>query len=414
MLVLTGPLVGVSFINAVRTYAEASGLGGTSTGVGQAFSPLVGVWSPTFGAYEIVSVFLLPFVAIRMVAGDRQSGALKLEQQQSIPSLARLMTKALVLFAGWLALFLAGILAAILWVSYGGYFFAPEVLTVVLGHFLNAALTIAFAAAAASLVEHPSTAAILTFAFTVGTWVIDFVAAVHGGIWEQVAGYTPTALVAQFQHGLIRLDVVLIAAALIGCGLGLASVWIHLGRAFRQRVLQSTVIVGLATAVIIAATQINASWDLSENRQNSFSKADEAMLKQIKAPLRIEAHLAPEDPRRADLERRSLSKLRRVLNNMQVLYISSTSIGLFEQSAEHYGEIWYELDSNKIMSRGTTEEDVLESIFTVAKLKLDENDEAVFLGHPLAVPPKYAAVIFYGIWPAAMTGAALLFFRRNR
>ena len=38
MLLLTGPLVGVCFIRAVDTYAELSGLGGTSAGVGLAAS----------------------------------------------------------------------------------------------------------------------------------------------------------------------------------------------------------------------------------------------------------------------------------------------------------------------------------------------------------------------------------------
>jgi hypothetical protein len=46
LLVVMGPLVGVSFISAVRTYAEASGLNGTTAGVGEAFSPLVGIWAP--------------------------------------------------------------------------------------------------------------------------------------------------------------------------------------------------------------------------------------------------------------------------------------------------------------------------------------------------------------------------------
>ena len=82
MLALAGPLVGLSFISAVRVYAEASGLGGTSAGVGEAFSPLVGIWAPTFSAYELVAAFLLPFVAIRLVGGDRLSGALKLELQR--------------------------------------------------------------------------------------------------------------------------------------------------------------------------------------------------------------------------------------------------------------------------------------------------------------------------------------------
>src|SRR4029077_11259481 len=97
MLLLVGPLVGVSFISAVRTYAELSGYGGTAEGVGEAFSPLVGIWAPTFSACELAAAFLLPFVPIRLVTGDRQSGALKLQLQQPMPSFARIAAKALVL-----------------------------------------------------------------------------------------------------------------------------------------------------------------------------------------------------------------------------------------------------------------------------------------------------------------------------
>src|SRR5439155_825568 len=84
-----GPLVGVAFISAVRTYAELSGLNGTAGGVGEAFSPLVGVWAPTFSACEVAAAFLLPFVAIRAVGADRQTGALKLELQRPMPAAAR-------------------------------------------------------------------------------------------------------------------------------------------------------------------------------------------------------------------------------------------------------------------------------------------------------------------------------------
>src|ERR1039458_3930890 len=86
LLVGMGPLVGLSFLSAVRTYAEASRLNGTAAGVGEALSPLIGIWAPAFSACELAAVFLLPFVVIRMVAGDRQSGALKLEMQQTMPS----------------------------------------------------------------------------------------------------------------------------------------------------------------------------------------------------------------------------------------------------------------------------------------------------------------------------------------
>src|SRR5271155_577286 len=162
LLLLMGPLVGMSFIGSVRTYAEVSGLNGGSAGVGEALSPLIGVWAPTFSACELAAVFLLPFVAIRLVAGDRQSGALKLELQQTMSPLFRIGVKALVLLAGWMVAMLPALSAIVLWKFYGGSVYAPELLTLTLGHVLNAGLTIGLAAAMASIAEHPSTAAILT------------------------------------------------------------------------------------------------------------------------------------------------------------------------------------------------------------------------------------------------------------
>jgi len=413
MLVLIGPLVGVSFISAVRTYAELSGLNGTSAGVGEAFSPLVGVWAPTFSACELAAAFLLPFVAIRLVAGDRQSGALKLELQHPMPAIARMTAKGLVLLAGWIIASLPPVIAVVMWRSYGGTVYVPELVTIMVGHVLNAGLTIALAAAAASLTEHPSTAAILTLSVTVGTWILNFVAAVQGGIWERAASYTPTAMVAEFQHGLVRLDVTLVACALVAAGLCIGAIWMRLGEPVYRRVAGSVAVLAIASAAVLASSFVTASWDTSEARSNSFPEADEAALARIRGPLRIDAHLAPEDPRRVDLERRALSKLRRVMPRMRVHYISATSIGIFEQTAEHYGEIWYQLDGRKTMSRVTTAEGVLESIYEVAGVTPPaEGEDDIFRGHPLAVPPKGAAAVFYGVWPAAIAAVAVLIRRR--
>jgi len=413
LLAAMGPLVGVSFIGAVRTYAEVSGWNGTAAGVGEALSPLIGVWAPTFSACELAAVFLLPFVAIRLIAGDRQSGALKLELQQGMSAFARIAVKALILLAGWLVAMLPPVSAILLWKSYGGVAYAPELTTLIIGHLLNAGLTIALAAAMASLTEHPSTAAILTLSFTVGTWIVNFLAAVQGGWWERAAGYTPTAMVAEFQHGLVRLDTVLIAVVLILAGLALAALWMRLGVAVSRRVRESIVCGLAAAAVIIGCTFGTASWDTSENRSNSFPEADEQVLRQIHAPLRIEAHLAPEDPRRLDLEHHALSKLRRIIPGIEVQYVSATSIGLFEQTSAHYGEIWYYLGGQKTMSRMTTAEGVLEAIYSLAGVTPPrESDEAIFRGHPLAVSPRGAGVIFYALWPTLIVAAGFLV-RRN-
>jgi len=414
LLFAIGPLVGVSFIGAVRTYAELSGLNGAAAGVGEAFSPLVGVWAPTFSACELAAAFLLPFVVIRVVSGDRQSGALKLELQHPTSSFARMTAKATVLLAAWMIASAPPIVAIVLWRAYGGSLYPPELATVFAGHGLNAALTIGLAAATAAIAEHPSTAAILTLTVTVGTWIVNFIAAVQGGNWERAAGYTPTAMVAEFQHGLIRLDVVIVASTLAFLGLAIAAVWTRIGVPVRRRSYESMIAASLAAAVTMGSTFASASWDLSENRANSFSRSDEVALKQIREPLRIEAHLAPEDPRRVDLERHALSRLRRTLPKLQVEYVAKTSTGLFEQTAAHYGEIWYELGGRRAMSRTTTADGVLETIFALAGVTPPPQVEGdVFRGHPLAVPPRGAATIFYGIWPALVVAGAFFVHRRH-
>lgn len=411
MLALTGPLVGMSFISAVNTFAEVSG--GAGSGCGAVCDPLTGIWAPTFSAYELVAVFLLPFVAIRLVSGDRQSGALKLELQQPMPALGRMAAKALVLLAGWMVASTAALVAIGLWKGYGGAVSVPEIAVVTLGHVLNAGLTIALAAAAASVAEHPSTAAILTLGFTVGTWIVDFVAAIHGGFWQRVSAVTPSAMVSLFQHGLVEADVVLAALAVIGAGLGAGAVWMRIGVPVRRRAWQSVAVAAAGTAVVFGATFVRGSWDGSEGRVNSFSEPEQEALERITDPLGIEVHLAPVDPRRLELERFALAKLSRVMPNLTVTYVSRTSSGLYESADPGYGEIWYDLGGKREMSRMVTEEGVLETIFALAGVAPGQENDVEFRGRPLAARPTGAAFVLYVLWPGAVGLAGFLALRRR-
>jgi ABC-2 type transport system permease protein len=408
LLAAMGPLVGASFISAVRTYAELSGLDGTAAGVGEAFSPLVGIWAPTFSACELGAVFLLPFVAINVVAADRQSGALKLELQRPLPAWRRVAAKMSVLLAGWLIATVAPLIAVVLWITYGGSVHLPELGTVLAGHVLNAALTISLAAAAAMLTDHPSTGAIVTLAVTVGTWIITFVAAVQGGLWARIAQFTPAAMVGEFQHGLIRAPVVIAILALVVFSCALTAIWMRLGVPVRRRAVESAIAVVLCLSALGLAMLVRGSVDTSENRMNSFSVADERALRTIHQPLRLTAYLAPEDPRRFDLERHAIDKLRRAVPDFDITYVSATSVGLFEQSNEHYGELHYDLGGRQLVSRATTAEGVLEAIYTLAGTAPQNGDETVFRGHPLAAPPRGAAALFYVIYPAVVGGVFLM------
>jgi ABC-2 type transport system permease protein len=234
----------------------------------------------------------------------------------------------------------------------------------------------------------------------VGTWVLDFMAAGRGGFLQQLAAYTPTATLRFFEHGLLRLNIFVAMLAISVAGFALASIWLHTGRTWRFRLLGTVSLALILGVVMVGTNSVRASWDASENRRNSFSRADEATLRQIQQPLKITVVLSPEDPRLTDYEQNVLRKLRRVLPRIEVDYAASGRTGLFEKPEDHYGEIWYEMNGQKVMERSTIEEVVLEQIYKLAAinppLRLEEN---VFSGYPLAVQSRGASWLFYGLWP---------------
>src|SRR5262247_2793630 len=121
LLLAIGPLVGHAFINAVNLYAEASGIGGGPAALPQGLTPLDGMLAPTFGAYDLAVTLLFPFVAIRLIAAEKESGALKLGLQLPFSAGEMVAAKLLALAAGWLIAWLPGLIAVAMWRSYGGH-----------------------------------------------------------------------------------------------------------------------------------------------------------------------------------------------------------------------------------------------------------------------------------------------------
>jgi hypothetical protein len=181
----------------------------------------------------------------------------------------------------------------------------------------------------------------------------------------------------------------------------------------RRRALESVAIIGVAAVLGFGASFAQSSWDISENERNSFDEADEALLEKIVAPLKIEAHLAPEDPRRFDLEHQTLAKLRRTMRHLRIEYVAGSSTGLFEQADVHYGEIWYDLGGKRAVGRSATTDGVLDAIYELAGMQPPQEGEAGHRGHPLAAEPAGAAALFYVIWPLTVLGLGLLLNRRR-
>src|SRR5436190_1867814 len=152
LLLFVGLLTGQSFISAVDAYAEASGIGGGAAALAQGLSPLDGILVPTAGAYYLAIMLLFPFVAIRLIASEKSSGAWKLMLQWPLRMGDHLVSKVLALLIAWLIALIPFAIAIALWLAYGGHLYAPETINLLAGYTLYFVLTASVAMGAAAIV----------------------------------------------------------------------------------------------------------------------------------------------------------------------------------------------------------------------------------------------------------------------
>ena len=413
LLLVVGLLVGHAFITASDLYAEASGIGGGPAALSQGLTPLEGIVVPTLGAYDLAATLLLPFVVIRLFAAEKQTGALTLLLQAPGSFSGAIAAKGIALLLGWIVTGVPGALALGIWATIGGHLHTPETLDVVLGYLLRGLLTIGIGATASAMATSAASAAIVALSITIGTWAIDYVAAARSGTLATIAQYTPSAALRVFEHGELRASTVAVLLVLSGAGLAVAAILLREGTPLRRRLTSLGVMLVVTLALCFAAGRWRASVDVSENRRNSFSRADEAALRQIHAPLDVTVYLAAEDPRLADLERGVLAKLARVLPSVRVTYGARGRSGLFERPQDHYGEVWYELEGRRGMSRSTSDDVVLETIYQLAGREAPTPvEESQYPGYPLARRATHAALVFFVLWPLAVV-LALWMVRRT-
>src|SRR3989442_11101588 len=300
MVLILCPLVGYSFFQAVALYGEASSAARDSPVLASGLSPLDGVLVPTFGALYIAVTLLFPFVAIRTLGREKESGALRLLVQlpYRVPTL--IAAKMTAVFGAWLAAVIPAASALAIWLVLGGHLYLPETLDLLLGHLLYGLLVGAIALFSASIFESSATAAIVTLAFTIGSWVLDFALAGQPGVLEWVSRLSLTQTLRAFEQGLLSVGLLAGIVAAIGGFAALAAVWLHPGVPLKAKLVRSLAGVAVVAAVLAVATQVGLSIDLTEDRRNSFPAADQRALADLHEPLIITVHLALEDPRYLD------------------------------------------------------------------------------------------------------------------
>src|SRR5437667_11246642 len=121
MLLILCPLVGYSFFQAVSLYSEASSAARDSPALASGLSPLDGVLVPTFGAFYVAVTLLFPFVAIRALGREKESGALHLLVQLPYRYSTLVLAKLCAVLAAWCLVSIPAFSALAIWTMLGGH-----------------------------------------------------------------------------------------------------------------------------------------------------------------------------------------------------------------------------------------------------------------------------------------------------
>jgi len=400
MLLLLCPLIGYSFLQAVSLYSESSSAALQSPVLANSLSPLDGILVPTLGSFYVAVTLLFPFVAIRVLGQEKESGALRLLVQLPYRSSTLVVMKLVAVILAWLFASLPALSALAVWRTLGGHLSLAETSNILFGHLLYGTLVGALALFAASIAESAATAAIIALAVTIGSWVLDFTVAGQPGLLAWIAKLSLTQTLRPFEQGLLSGGLVLGIAGVIGGFIALASVWLPPGIPPYEKLRRSVLCILAVAAILGAATQGGWSVDVTEDRRNSFAATDQQLLATLRLPLVIKVQLAPEDPRYADLQRNVLSKLDRAMPNLSVSLAGSRQYAATGSGDESYGEVEYVYGNRSDVSRSTSPREILPLIYNLAGVSPPPPTAgSEYPGYPLVVSASVTLFWFFGALP---------------
>ena len=400
VLLLVCPLVGFSFIQAVSLYGEASVAALQSPVLATSLSPLDGILVPTFGAFYVAVTLLFPFVAIRTLGQEKETGALRLLVQLPYRNSTLIFAKLGAVLAAWALVSIPALSTLAIWAILGGHLGASETLNLLLGHLLYGLLVGAIALFAAVISESSATAAIIALAVTIGSWALDFTLAGRSGLSAWFAQLSLTQTLRNFEQGLLSAGLVFGIMAVI-CGLAaLATVWLPPGALLQVKLVRSVLCVLVTVIALAIASHIGISVDVTEDRRNSFAPADQQLLATLRLPLVITVNLAPEDPRYVDLQRNVLAKLERAMPNVSIVLAGGRRDFAAKSPDDAYGEIEYVYGNRSDMSRSTSPREILPLLYALANTQPPTPGSATeYPGYPLVASADASWLWFLGGLP---------------
>jgi hypothetical protein len=410
MLVIVSLLVGYSFMQAVDLFSQASRTAVSFPELAGGMNPLEGIFVPTFGAYYLSETLLLPFVAIRLIGLDKQSGALKLLLQLPLSPLSLCGLKMTAMGLVWLLSLLPAAMVLLLWHNLGGHIFFPEIMLLFMGHGLYSLAIISIAMFAATISDSLPTAAMFCLSVTLGSWILDFAANSQGGVLAALGNFSLTGMLRQFENGLLSTVHIASFFCIALLFFFLAAIWLHPGRRLLFKLSNSLGVFVILSTTLATFALMPGYMDVTENQRHSFNPADSRALRQLDRTLTITIHLNPQDSRLLDLEQDVLAKLRRSVPDLDIQYMRTGSGGLFSAAeGDNYGLIEYEYGGKRDQSYSNSQNEILPIIYKLAGIEVAAEPVPAYRGYPLVADATGYGWWFYILLPLFFLGVGVFY-----
>lgn len=412
-------LVGHGFVLAVDLYSAASRSALASVLMRRELDPLAGIVRPTFGGAQLAAAMLVPIVAARLLAVEKERntfGALALAlgspAKVLLWKLAAASLVALLTLAAPIVLFS-------LFALLGGHLDVLEVGIGLSGHLLHLLLVAVISVAASAWTRNVAQATTLAIIVSLASWAIEagegFAALAWLGPLEAAA---VSRQLAPFEHALVSIG----ALGWFGAALSSALAMALLGARFdlsRRARAGGAVLIALATMTAIAAsTRIHRAYDWTELRRASLPPAAVMELRALDLPIEITVWLDREDSRRRQLERDTLMKLQLARPDLRIVTpLDSTGRGDPAVHDDAYGRLVIRVGAESRETRSTSRREVTTLIFEAAGRPLPDWSQPAYPGYPLVLDGDRGALarwVAYGVVPGAMLVLGFILTRRRR
>jgi ABC-type transport system involved in multi-copper enzyme maturation permease subunit len=416
---LAALLCGHSFVLAVDLYTAGSRSVQAGTLMAREFDPLLGIIRPLLGGVYIAGSLLLPLLAARPLAVEKERKSLRVLLLQSAAPARVVLSKFLAALCGAALLLLGPLALLLLWRSAGGHLAIAETATALLGQALYLVLVAALALAAAAWTETVAQAAALTLVLVLFSWAVDAAEGFAALAWlGRAADWSVTSHLGSFEHGTLSLgdcawmlaaSVAALAAALLGARFDLP---------LRRRALWLLVIAASALFGLRAAARQPLALDLTELQRGSLPPAAVQAIKTLSGPMSVSVYLDRDDARRRQMESDVLARLRLARPGVKVVYPLDDLPAAGEGAhGEDYGRTLVCVAARCKASFSSSRKEIITVLFEAAGQPLPDWSQPEYPGYPLIMEGHRRSTILvfsYVLFPGLYLALGWLLTRATR